>query len=211
MNLYDTKGFNRLQASLLRRADSLDLGVAPKRKPWFERLFNYLGNRKGIIFSNLGIIVALFALLFGDNIYEQFTGRSIFAANPVPTLTSTATVTLAPERITPSRTLKIIVPSRTPTLTVTSTSTFTPTPTFTLTTTITSTPTISFDFCTWRDDQLLKSYIREYQCYCTKYSCTCSYKNIDKETKEYSQWELKEIFSREEADQAVRKFKGSCQ
>jgi hypothetical protein len=129
VNLYDTKGFNRLLASLQRRADALDLEVTPERKSWLERFFKYLGERKEIIFSTLGILVALLALLFGDNIYEQITGRSIFATKPVPSVPSNAAITLTPKPITPSQPHETTQSSETFTLTVIPFKGSTPTPT----------------------------------------------------------------------------------
>jgi hypothetical protein len=41
--------------------------------------------RKVDIIGIIGLLLALFTLVFGDNLYQQFTGRSFFQGSPIPT------------------------------------------------------------------------------------------------------------------------------
>lgn len=174
VDLFDSKGYKRLLSALQRRADALDLEVTPERDSWLERFFKYLGERKEIIFSTLGILVALIALLFGDNIYEQFTGRSIFATKPVPTLTSTTTFTLTSQPVTPS-----LTPTKTRTPTLTPTKTRAPTQTITPSATITPSKTpvdlVPDLTCTWRiRTSSYKDAVQVTTCLCYADVCHCT-------------------------------------
>lgn len=140
VDLFAEDGYGRLMRALRLRADKIDATLKvkkgwlppitdpikrPKNETRSTPLFKFLRERKETVFSAFGILMALLALLFGDNIYEQFTGRSIFATKPVPTLTSTATFT--PKPITPSQTLEPTQVDETPTVSITSAKSVTPT------------------------------------------------------------------------------------
>lgn len=197
VDLFADEGYERLMRALRLRADKIDATLQvkkrwlspittpikpPKKKTRSNPLFRFLRERKETVFSAFGIMIALLALLFGDNIYEQFTGHSIFAAKPVSTLTSTATFTVTFQPITPSRT---IVPSRMPTqssvskATVTSIRTSTPaiTPTATFTPTRTPTAPLSIS-CTWRATYYYGGdsfgNVVSYECLCNNVICSCN-------------------------------------
>lgn len=95
----------------------------PKEKP--KTLLPFSMNLEGLRFlldiKYLGILLTLIVLLFGNNIYQQITGHSIFAdpSTSTPTVTatlpSTATNTPTPtDTATPSPTFTPVPPTDTP-------------------------------------------------------------------------------------------------
>lgn len=99
-------------------------------------MMKFIKDNLGII----GLVLAIVVLLFGDNLYQQFAGHSVFEKpSPTATAISTRTATLSPS-VSPSST-------STPTYTLTNTAAFTATPantaTITSTPTRTATPTLS--------------------------------------------------------------------
>jgi hypothetical protein len=75
-------------------------------------------NKKTDLIGIIGLLLAVFTLIFGDNIYEGITGQSIFEPLPSPTATSMSTTTLTqlPPTVTPSLipTPDLIIPTITP-------------------------------------------------------------------------------------------------
>jgi hypothetical protein len=95
----------------------------PKEKP--KTLFRLLVNLKRLRFlldiKYLSILLALIVLFFGNNIYAQVTGHSIFTdpSTPTPTVTATLTPTatntpVPADTTTPSPTLTPVPPTDTP-------------------------------------------------------------------------------------------------
>jgi formylglycine-generating enzyme required for sulfatase activity len=93
-------------------------------------------NIVSLIVSLIGLIIALIVLIFGNNIYEQVTGHSIFAVASTPKATTTTMVTPPP---TPTATFTLLPP------TATNTPTLTPKPTSTISPTKTPTPIVTVD------------------------------------------------------------------
>jgi len=141
VDLFSERGYEKLTRALKSDAEKKNAAppetkskqaarekplVLPTKTPEPEEKPNLLinlpeGVKRLLDIKYIGILLTLIVLLFGNNIYQQITGHSIFAdpSTPTPTLTATlpptATNTLIPtDTATPSLTPTPVPPTDTP-------------------------------------------------------------------------------------------------